>query len=88
MILTPDRTYNANGLTVKEFLLTKHNDYNISMPTIKIYGNPLGVTIHNTEWINVASNTTPAEQYTRATYYGNMRDVRVHFYVGFKMILF
>ena len=39
MILTPDRTYNANGLTVKEFLLTKHNDYNISMPTIKIYGN-------------------------------------------------
>ena len=81
MILTPDRTYNANGLIVKEFLLTKHNDYNINMPTIKIYGNPLGVTVHNTEWINVASNTTPAEQYTRATYYGNMRDVRVHFYV-------
>lgn len=81
MILTPDRTYSANGLIVKEFLLTKHNDYKIDMPTIKIYGNPLGITIHNTEWINVASNTTPAEQYTRATYYGNMKDVRVHFYV-------
>ena len=81
MILTPDRTYSANGLTVKEFLLTKHNDYGIDMPTIKIYGNPLGVTVHNTEWISVASNTTPAEQYTRATYYGNMKDVRVHFYV-------
>ena len=27
------------------------------------------------------SGTTPAEQYTRATYNGNMKDVRVHYYV-------
>jgi N-acetylmuramoyl-L-alanine amidase len=42
---------------------------------------PLGVTIHNTGSINVASNTTPAEQYTRATINNNMGSVRVHFYV-------
>ena len=29
----------------------------------------------------MASGTTPAEQYTRATVNGNMKDVRVHYYV-------
>ncbi len=41
----------------------------------------IGVTVHNTDWIRVANGTTPAEQYTRATYNGNMKDVRVHYYV-------
>lgn len=80
-ILQPDNIYKANGLTVKEYLLTKHNPNRIDMPTISISTTPLGVTIHNTEWINVSSNTTPAEQYVRATVNGNMKDVRVHFYV-------
>ena len=44
-------------------------------------GKVIGVTIHNTDWISVASGTTPAEQYTRATVNGNMNDVRVHYYV-------
>lgn len=43
-------------------------------------GKIIGVTIHNTDWISVASGTTPAEQYTRATVNGNMNDVRVHYY--------
>lgn len=44
-------------------------------------GKIIGVTVHNTDWISVASGTTPAEQYTRATVNGNMNDVRVHYYV-------
>lgn len=80
MILSPDKTYNANGLKVNEYLLTKHNPNRIIMPTPN-RKKTVGVTIHNTEAISVASNTTMAEQYTRATVNGNMNDVRVHFYV-------
>lgn len=80
-ILTPDRIYMANGLKVKEYFLTKHNPYNISMPTSALPKMPVGITVHNTEWIRVSSSTTPAEQYTRATLNGNMNSVRVHYYV-------
>jgi hypothetical protein len=79
--LNPDKTYNANGLTVKEYLLTKHNPNNIDMPTANLPSVPLGVTVHNTEAISVSSSTTMAEQYLRSTVNGNMKDVRVHFYV-------
>jgi hypothetical protein len=44
-------------------------------------GKPLGVTVHNTGDIKVAAGTNAAEQYTRATYAGNMSGVVVHFYV-------
>lgn len=44
-------------------------------------GKPLGITVHNTEDIKVAAGTNAAEQYTRATYNGNMRGVVVHYYV-------
>lgn len=81
MPLTPDKVENINGVTVKTYLLTQHNPNKISMPTYALPSTPLGVTIHNTEAINVASNTTPAEQYTRATVNGNLNTVRVHFYV-------
>jgi hypothetical protein len=80
--LTPDRTYKANGLTVKEFLLTKskNNPNKIDMPS----GNrkkTVAITVHNTEAVNVSSSTTMAEQYTRATYNNAMKTVRVHYYV-------
>lgn len=81
MALKPDSSYKANGLTVYEYLLTKHNTNKIDMPTVKLPEVPLGITVHNTNWINVSSLTTPAEQYTRATVNGNMKTVRVHFYV-------
>lgn len=81
MALVPDSSYEANGLTVYEYLLTKHNPNKIDMPTVKMPATPLGITVHNTDWIAVASSTTPAEQYTRATVNGNMKTVRVHFYV-------
>ena len=79
-ILKADKTTKINGVTVNEHLLTKHNPNKIDMPTHKIT-NLIGITVHNTDRIIVASNTTPAEQYTRATVNGNMKDVRVHFYV-------
>ena len=79
-ILKADKTTKMNGVTVNEYLLTKHNPNKIDMPTHKIT-NLIGITVHNTDRITVASNTTPAEQYTRATVNGNMKDVRVHFYV-------
>lgn len=44
-------------------------------------GKPKGITIHNTDDIVAASGTNAAEQYTRATYNGNMSGVVVHYYV-------
>lgn len=44
-------------------------------------GKPRGITVHNTPEIRVPNNTTPAEQYVRATYNGNMAGAVVHFYV-------
>lgn len=45
-------------------------------------GKPKGITVHNTDNISVASGTTPAEQYARATYTnGNMGGVAVHYWV-------
>lgn len=81
MILKPDTTTYISGVPVNEYLLTKHNPNKIDMPTASMEGKVIGVTVHNTEWITVASGTTPAEQYTRATVNGNMNDVRVHYYV-------
>ena len=80
-ILKPDTTTTMNGVAVNEYLLTKHNPNHIAMPSASMEGKIIGVTVHNTDWISVASGTTPAEQYTRATVNGNMKDVRVHYYV-------
>ena len=80
-ILKPDTTTTMNGVTVNEYLLTKHNPNHIAMPSASMEGKIIGVTVHNTDWISVASGTTPAEQYTRATVNNNMNDVRVHYYV-------
>lgn len=79
MSLKADKTYSANGVKVNEFLLTKHNDNGVEMPDYNRTG-LVGITVHNTDKISV-SGTTMSEQYTRATYNGNMGDVRVHFYV-------
>ncbi len=80
-ILKPDKITTLGGVTVNEYLLTKHNPSRIDMPSASMEGKIIGVTIHNTDWISVANGTTPAEQYTRATVNGNMKDVRVHYYV-------
>lgn len=78
--LAPDKKKTWNGVTVNEYFLTAHNPNKISLPA-KRSGDCIGVTIHNTGRIVTAAQTTPAEQYTRATVNGNMNTVRVHFYV-------
>ena len=80
-ILKPDKTTTLGGVTVNEYLLTNHNPNHIDMPSVSMEGKIIGVTVHNTDWISTAAGTTPAEQYTRATVNGNMKDVRVHYYV-------
>ena len=73
-ILRPDATTTLNGVKINEYLLTKHNPNHIDMPSVSMAGKIIGVTVHNTDWITVASGTTPAEQYTRATVNNNMKD--------------
>lgn len=84
-MLKADRIYKMGSVSINEFLLTKHNPNGIDMPKNKIT-DLIGITIHNTDRIVTAAETTPAEQYTRATLNGNMKDVRVHFYVDDKAI--
>ncbi|MDE6849036.1 MAG: peptidoglycan recognition protein family protein [Ruminococcus sp.] len=76
-----DKIMNFGGVTVNEYLFTKHNPNHIAMPSVSMESKIIGVTIHNTDWISVVSGTTPAEQHTRATVNGNMNDGRVHYYV-------
>lgn len=80
MILTPDKTFTWNGLKINEYLLTNHNPNKIAMPAGP-RKKTVAITVHNTNSISVASGTTEAEQYTRATVNGAMDTVRVHFYV-------
>lgn len=77
-ILKADKTTKMNGVKVNEFLLTKHNPNKISLPS-KMNGKVVGVTLHNTN--DLKNVNDDAEQYTRATYNGNMGTARVHFYV-------
>ena len=80
MPLTPTKTETWNGVKVNIYNIISNNPNGIDMPVGK-RAKTIGVTIHNTAAISVASTTTMAEQYTRATVNGNMKDVRVHFYV-------
>jgi len=50
-------------------------------PGEALRGQARGITVHNTNMIQTPAATNPAEQYTRATFNGNMAGVVVHFYV-------
>lgn len=84
--LTPSKKETTkSGLLINEFLLSVNNPSKISLPAKRTSSQPLiGVTLHNTNWLDVNAATTPAEQYTRATYNGNMGDTRIHYYVDDK----
>lgn len=69
------------GVPIHTYLLTNHNSNQIAMPTAKMQGSILGITIHNTNRKPKLFDMTDAEQYTWKTVQGEMRDVRVHFYV-------
>ncbi len=69
------------GVPVHTYLLTKHNPRQIAMPTARMQDSIQGITIHNTNCKPLLHGMTDAEQYTWKTVQGQMRDVRVHFYV-------
>lgn len=96
VFLTPDKIVTTkNGLKIKQKIIPnsmkapkdvaswcKKNGK--MKPCAKLNngtGKPKGITVHNTGDIKVAKGTNAAEQYTRATYNGNMSGVVVHFYV-------
>ena len=82
--LKPDKVETWNGVTINQYCLNHsgHNPNKINLPSMKLpNGKPKYITIHNTDWINTASGTTPAEQYLRAERNGNLNTVVVHFFV-------
>lgn len=94
--LTPDKTITtANGLKICQKIIPDSLKASKDVcsyvkkgqkmkPCAKLNngtGKPKGITVHNTDMISVASGTNAAEQYTRATYNGNMNGVIVHYYV-------
>lgn len=94
-ILSPDKTVTTtNGLKIKQKIIPdslratkdvaswcKKGDKMKPCAKLCGTGKPKGITVHNTNDINTAAGTTAAEQYTRATYNGNMGGVVVHYYV-------
>ena len=45
-ILKPDNKTTFGGVTVNEYLLTKHNPNHIAMPSVSMEGKIIGVTVH------------------------------------------
>ncbi|EQB20048.1 N-acetylmuramoyl-L-alanine amidase [Dehalobacter sp. UNSWDHB] len=90
--LTPDKivtaAYKGGTIKIKQKITpdtARKPDGTKPKPCAKLNGGtgvPKGITVHNTGDISVASGTTPAEQYARATWpNANMKDVAVHFWV-------
>lgn len=78
-MLTPTKSYNlSTGLLINEFFLQDNNPNKISLPSLRTK-DLIGITIHNTNDLDNVEDDS--EQYTRATYNGNMGTVRTHFYV-------
>ncbi len=78
-MLTPTKIYALpSGLLINEFFLDENNPNKISLPS-KRTKDLIGITIHNTNDLDNVEDDS--EQYTRATYNGNMSTVRTHFYV-------
>ena len=73
-----DKEFEIFGVKVKEYLIVNHNINGITLPTKRV--KPLkGITIHNTN--DLANIEDDGRNYTASTVNGNMRTVRVHYYV-------
>lgn len=73
-----DKEFEIFGVKVKEYLIANHNINGITLPTKRV--KPLkGITIHNTN--DLANIEDDGRNYTASTVNGNMRTVRVHYYV-------
>ena len=73
-----DKEFEIFGVKVKEYLIANHNVNGITLPSKRV--KPLrGITIHNTN--DLANIEDDGRNYTASTVNGNMRTVRVHYYV-------
>ena len=80
--LIPDTALWPRDVRAGGFLYKKGTPYKANRLLSGGTGCVQGVTVHNTSRIRVPEDTTPAEQYTRATWpNANMGSVRVHYYV-------
>lgn len=74
-----------DGTRATKYISSYVNEGDLIKPEIKLNGGsgiPKGITIHNTENISCSPDTTPAEQYARATYPNqNMKGAVVHYWV-------
>lgn len=77
MALTPNSVYYMNGVKVCEKIIPDGSKLKANRKLCGT-GKAEWVSIHNTNDIDTAFDD--GEQYTRATYNGNMKDVVVHFY--------
>lgn len=75
--LTPDRTFNLNGVRVNEYYIENHNVNNLPLPTKRTYALK-GVTIHNTLTLGKDDD---AKWYVCSTQNSNMSGVFVNAYV-------
>lgn len=76
--IIPDKEFEIYSVKIKEYLIANHNINNISLPSKRT--KPLkGITIHNTD--DLANIEDDGRNYTASTVNGNMRTVRVHYYV-------
>lgn len=78
--IIPDGTVWKNDEKAKKAGFTPGALYKSQRKLTSNSGNPLYVTIHNTDDLGT-SVKDDAEQYTRATYNENMGSARIHFYV-------
>ena len=79
--LTPDKIRNEYGLEIKEKIIPNGNKLKPNRKLSNGTGKVEWVTVHNTNDIKEAEGTNDAEQYTRATFNGNMGGVTVHYYI-------
>ena len=79
--LTPDKIRNEHGLEIKEKIIPDGDKLKPNRKLSNGSGKVEWVTVHNTNDIKEADGTNDAEQYTRATYNGNMGGVTVHYYI-------
>lgn len=77
--IIPDGTVWKNDEKAKKAGFTPKSLYKKQQKLTNNSGNPLYVTIHNTDDLNNVNDD--GEQYTRATYNENMGSARIHFYV-------
>ncbi len=99
-ILQPDAVRKEYGLTINEKVIPwgakwnkdsgsfhKGDPYKADLLLSRGSGKAAAVCIHNTGRITTVAGTTPAEQYTRATWPNcNMGDVRVHYFVDWESV--